>query len=72
MTFIHLDGNVENTCVLSDFEQSMIHKAQLEHGRIYPCANKPSFEECFTVDNGMHLFWFNTEDKSTHVITAKA
>ena len=63
---------VMDALTLSDFEKEMIEQATSHHGRIYPCAHKGSFTECFTEDNGLRFFWFNTEDKSTHVITAKA
>jgi hypothetical protein len=62
---------VEKAGLFDDYELQLIAQAHHLHGTIYPCANKPSFRECFTEDNGLRLFWFNTEDHSTHVLTAQ-
>jgi hypothetical protein len=57
--------------MLMDTEKvKLIQKAQKIYGTIYPCVNKSSLEECFTVSKkGMLILWFNTEDKSTHMIS---
>jgi|GEM_PF-3073344 len=50
-------------------KKELIEKALKIYGKIYPCLNKPSLNECFTVtkDKGL-IFWFNTEDNSTHMV----
>ncbi len=41
--------------------------ARRRHGRIHPCAGK-TWAECFTVEAGQTLFWYNDASGSTHVI----
>ena len=50
---------------------SMILKATEKHSMIYPCSNKADFDECFTHESDRLIFWYNTEDNSTHVLTEK-
>ncbi|MEI6126618.1 MAG: hypothetical protein WCQ99_08725 [Pseudomonadota bacterium] len=33
-----------------------------------PPNNKSDFNDCFTVEGNLHIFWFLTADKSTHVL----
>lgn len=50
----------------------LIAKARKKHGdRISPTAYKRSFRECFTENDGVMIFWYNTEDMSTHVVTER-
>ena len=56
---------------MNELKKKMIRKAVQQYHRIYPCGSKQDFSECFTlVDNSM-VFWFNTEDHSTHLMTHK-
>jgi hypothetical protein len=34
---------------------------------ILPVTGRASLDECFGVDEGMLIFWFNTPDGSTHI-----
>ena len=47
----------------------LIEKAEKLFGKIYPCLNMSTLDECFTLtkDKGL-IFWFNTEDNSTHMV----
>ena len=47
---------------------NMIRKALRTHKRIYPCGTKATLAECFTFQGNKVLFWFDTEDRSTHLI----
>ena len=51
-------------------KQNLILKARTQHHSIYPCGSRKSLDDCFTVDHGRILFWFNTDDMSTHVVTS--
>jgi hypothetical protein len=64
-----LHGKVKR---MTELEQSLIQKASEMHSRISPCPPRQDFEHCFTRDSGKVYFWFNTEDKSTHVVMADA
>lgn len=48
----------------------LIMKARRTYKKIYPCKGKDRLEECFTVEGKKIIFWFNTEDRNTHTISA--
>jgi hypothetical protein len=52
-------------------EKDLIKKAEIEYKKIFPCSHRRRIEECFTRDNKYVYLWFNTEDESTHVMTAE-
>lgn len=47
----------------------MIKKAMELYNEIHPCSNKSELGDCFTIEEGMLMLWFNTSDESTHVVT---
>lgn len=53
---------------MSTIEQYLILKARQKYAHIYPCNNAASFDGCFTTFNGKYIFWFNTDDNSTHTL----
>ena len=55
---------------MSDLEQKLIQQATSMHKKIFPCAHKVNLTECFTKHEKRILFWYNTEDESTHVLMA--
>jgi hypothetical protein len=55
---------------MTELEQSLIRKASEIHDSIYPCPPRTDLAQCFTCDNNKVYFWFNTEDKSTHLVMA--
>ncbi len=57
---------------MDERKKQLIKKAEKLFGKIYPCVNKSSLEECFTTAAGDALiFWFNTEDQSTHMLASE-
>jgi hypothetical protein len=36
-------------------------------GAIRPCGNRMAFSECFSLERDRLIFWYNTNDGSTHV-----
>jgi hypothetical protein len=54
---------------MKDIERKLLLKALLKYQKIYPCGNKKNFSECFTTFGNNILFWFNTEDQSTHLLS---
>lgn len=36
---------------------------------IHPCSTNVDFSDCFTTEGNLIMFWFNTSDNSTHVLT---
>ena len=54
---------------MNELKKRMIRKAVQQYKKIYPCGQKRSFAECFSLLGNNLVFWFNTEDQSTHLIT---
>ncbi len=54
---------------MNEMKMQMIFKARETFKTIYPCGNKTSFTDCFTTMGNNLVFWFNTEDNSTHLLT---
>ncbi len=56
---------------MNTLKQKMIQRALRKHKKIFPCSNKEELSDCFTEHKGQILFWYNTEDQTTHLITKK-
>ncbi|MBD3346979.1 MAG: hypothetical protein GF401_18145 [Chitinivibrionales bacterium] len=54
---------------MSRLQKKLIKMALKQHKTILPCGDKKSLEECFTQHEDTMLFWFNTHDKTTKIIT---
>lgn len=55
---------------MNHIKQQLIETALQKHDKIYPCISRQSLDECFTIEGERVLFWFNTEDHSTHILSA--
>ena len=49
---------------------NMINEALERYRKIFPCSDRVEFSDCFTINCNQLLFWFNTEDKTTHILAA--
>ncbi len=56
---------------MNTIKKTMIKKAKCRFKKILPCGERRSLDECFTVEKDKVLFWFNTEDESTHVLSSE-
>jgi len=56
---------------LNKTQRVLIERARERHGCIYPVGESHSFSECFTNETGFEVLWYDTGDKSTHLIHAK-
>jgi len=56
---------------MREIKERMIQQALTQYGTICLLPHKASFSDCFTFENSMLIFWFNTEDQSTHFIAEK-
>ena len=56
---------------MGELEKRLIRRAIHKHKKIFPCARRRSLEACFTREKDRLLFWYNTKDRSTHVVSAK-
>jgi len=54
-----------------ELKTRMILLAKNLHGEILLAGLMKSFDESFTSHDGNILFWFNTQDNSTRVISSK-
>ena len=55
---------------MNQLKNTLIEKAKIEYAAIFPCSEKNSFNDCFTLEENSLFFWFNTSDHSTHVLCA--
>ena len=56
---------------MKNLKKQLIKTAQEKFGRITPCLNH-TFDSSFSItEDGMLFFWFNTEDHSTHTVSAR-
>jgi len=53
---------------LEEIKQTMIDEVIKKHGSRFPCENK-TFEESFTQEGDILMFWFNDKSGSTKIIT---
>lgn len=53
---------------MNNVKLKLIERAINEYGKIYPCNNNGMLNDCFTEEKEKVLFWFNTEDNSTHLL----
>ena len=56
---------------MNELKDIMISKAVEKYSDIYPVITKRDLGECFTTEGNMLVFWFNTADESTHVLTTR-
>jgi hypothetical protein len=56
---------------MSEIKERMIRQAMMQYGTICLPSSKSSFSDCFSFENNTLIFWFNTEDNSTHLIAEK-
>jgi hypothetical protein len=56
---------------MNELKNIMISKAVEIYTDIYPVVTKHDLGECFTTEGNILVFWFNTADESTHVLTSR-
>lgn len=50
-------------------KEEMIDRARNEFEEIFPCSDNDRLDDCFTTDHNRLMFWFNTRDSSTHMLS---
>ena len=53
----------------AELKQKLIQKAKDKHKDIYPCREIDNLEDSFTIHNNELIFWFNTRDLSTKIMS---
>jgi hypothetical protein len=56
---------------MNKLKEDLIRQARDTYKDILPCTPKSDLADCFTTEEDRVLFWFNTRDKTTHMIAAK-
>ena len=56
---------------MGELKKQLIRRALEKHKKILPCMRRKNFNACFTEEEDNLLFWYNTPDRSTHVVSAK-
>jgi hypothetical protein len=54
---------------MNKIKKSMIKRAIKKYRRIYPCGVQKDLWGCFTEMDNLIVFWFNTQDNTTHLMT---
>ncbi len=53
---------------MSQLKEQMIEEAREIYKEIHPCGFGKRIEDCFTIIDNSLTLWFNTSDKSTHIV----
>ena len=56
---------------MNEIKQLLINQAREQYDNVLPCSQARDLGECFTVEGNLVCFWFNTEDHSTHLVSAE-
>lgn len=54
---------------MDHLKKELIEEATEKHEKIYPVSHNDKLEDCFTVQEGKLVFWFNKENQSTSILT---
>ncbi len=54
---------------MNRIKKDLMAAARQQYNKIFPCGSMDRVEDGFTVEGKLLLFWFNTEDNSTHLLT---
>jgi hypothetical protein len=55
---------------MNEKKAQLIEQARRQYRRIFPCSTNRDLDDCFTIEGSKVLFWFNTDDDSTHMVTS--
>ena len=56
---------------MNELKHTLISKGVELYTDVRPVITKHDLRECFTTEGNMLVFWFNTADESTHVLTTR-
>ena len=56
---------------MSGLKEDLIREARRRYKQIYPCASRTRLEDCFSTMGDKYVFWFNTADHSTRVLSVE-
>jgi hypothetical protein len=56
---------------MNKLKEQLISKAKDRFKNISPCPTRETLDQSFTIEENNLYFWFNTDDKSTHVLAEK-
>jgi hypothetical protein len=53
---------------MDELKLSMRREAEAKYGKISPCGGKKTLDDCYSFFKDWFMFWFNSQDGSTHII----
>lgn len=53
---------------MSEEKIKLLERAVNEYDAIFPCGHHKLLNDCFTNEGNKLMFWFNTEDHTTHLL----
>ena len=56
---------------MNEIKYTLIGQAIEQYRDIHPVVTKQHLRDCFTTEGDLLMFWFNTSDESTHVMTSR-
>lgn len=56
---------------MSRNQRRLVREAMSRYRRIFPCGTRARFDDCFTNNGDSLMFWFDTEDGSTHLVVGE-
>jgi hypothetical protein len=56
---------------IEDLKKKMVDFAIKKHVDIYPTSDSKNLMDGFTIEKNHIIFWYNTKDRSTHIVSAE-
>ena len=53
---------------MNQIKMQLIDEARNTFHEIFPCGYGKGLEDCFTIIDNTLTLWFNTKDRSTHIV----
>lgn len=66
--FVKFDKEALDLTQLEMIKLECLKRAQHKYDEITPIVGKGDLSECFTLHENHLVFWFNSADRSTHVV----
>jgi len=69
---LNYSANLADKFIMNERKERLFHTALLQYNRIFPCSECDTWDECYTLENNRILFWFNTDEGTTHLLMDEA
>ena len=65
------NAKIAGKSAMDEKKKNLMKRAQDRHCNIFPCGKNKDLHDCFTTYGDLLLFWLNTEDETTHLMSEK-